>query len=117
MTTYKDELRYYIAEARKKGGRPVLVTSTNRRRFDENGKIINTLERISGGHAPTGQRAKYSADRPECDEQNAVRNAGCRKLEESVCALSSQQLSGAGQAAGRTIRISIRMALTNWPNA
>ncbi len=44
MTTYKDELRYYIAEARKKGGRPVLVTSTNRRRFDENGKIINTLE-------------------------------------------------------------------------
>lgn len=44
MTTYKDELRYYIAETRKKGGRPVLVTSTNRRRFDENGKIINTLE-------------------------------------------------------------------------
>ena len=44
MTTYKDELRYFIAEARKKGGKPVLVTSTNRRRFDENGKIINTLE-------------------------------------------------------------------------
>jgi len=44
MTTYKDELRYYMAEARKKGGKPVLVTSTNRRRFDENGKIINTLE-------------------------------------------------------------------------
>jgi lysophospholipase L1-like esterase len=44
MTTYKDELRYYIAEVRKKGGKPVLVTSTNRRRFDENGKILNTLE-------------------------------------------------------------------------
>lgn len=44
MTTYKAELKYYIAEARKKGGKPVLVTSTNRRRFDENGKIINTLE-------------------------------------------------------------------------
>ncbi len=44
MTTYKDELKYYIAEARKKGGKPVLVTSTNRRKFDENGKIINTLE-------------------------------------------------------------------------
>lgn len=44
MTTYKDELKYYISEARKKGGKPVLVTSTNRRRFDENGKIINTLE-------------------------------------------------------------------------
>ena len=44
MTTYKDELKYYISEARKKGGNPVLVTSTNRRKFDENGKIINTLE-------------------------------------------------------------------------
>ena len=44
FTTYKAELKYYIAEARKKGGIPVLVTSTNRRRFDENGKIINTLE-------------------------------------------------------------------------
>ena len=44
MTTYKDELKYYMSEARKKGGKPVLVTSTNRRRFDENGKIINTLE-------------------------------------------------------------------------
>jgi lysophospholipase L1-like esterase len=44
MTTYKDELKYFMTEARKKGGKPVLVTSTNRRRFDENGKIINTLE-------------------------------------------------------------------------
>jgi lysophospholipase L1-like esterase len=44
MTTYKDELKYFMAEARKKEGKPVLVTSTNRRRFDENGKIINTLE-------------------------------------------------------------------------
>lgn len=44
FTTYKDELKYYISEARKKGGKPVLVTSTNRRRFDEKGQIINTLE-------------------------------------------------------------------------
>ncbi len=44
FTTYKDELRYYIAEAKKKGGIPVLVTSTSRRSFDANGKIINTLE-------------------------------------------------------------------------
>jgi lysophospholipase L1-like esterase len=43
-TTYKEELKYYISEAREKGGNPVLVTSTNRRSFDENGKITNTLE-------------------------------------------------------------------------
>jgi len=43
FTNYKEELGYFISEARKKGGNPVLVTSTMRRRFDENGKIINTL--------------------------------------------------------------------------
>ena len=43
-TTYKDELKHYISEARKKGGIPVLVTSMHRRKFDENGKIVNTLE-------------------------------------------------------------------------
>ncbi len=43
-TTYQEELRYYISEARKKGGKPILVTSTNRRKFDDNGYIINTLE-------------------------------------------------------------------------
>ncbi|MFV0378500.1 MAG: rhamnogalacturonan acetylesterase [Mangrovibacterium sp.] len=43
-TTYQDELRFYIAEAKKKGGIPVLVTSTNRRKFDENGNLVNTLD-------------------------------------------------------------------------
>jgi len=42
-TTYQEQLRYYIGEARKKGGIPVLVTSTARRAFDENGKIEKTL--------------------------------------------------------------------------
>ena len=44
FTTYKEELKYFISEARKKGGKPVLVTSMHRRKFDDNGKIINTLE-------------------------------------------------------------------------
>lgn len=44
FTTYQEELRFYISEMNKKGGKIVLVTSTNRRKFDENGKIVNTLE-------------------------------------------------------------------------
>ena len=45
FTTYKTELKFYISEAKRKGGIPVLVTSTNRRRFDDSTKkIINTLE-------------------------------------------------------------------------
>ncbi|MFB6340819.1 rhamnogalacturonan acetylesterase [Saccharicrinis sp. FJH62] len=44
FTTYQDQLRYFMNETRKRGGHPVLVTSTNRRVFDDNGKIVNTLE-------------------------------------------------------------------------
>jgi len=44
LTTYKAELKYYISEARKKGGIVILVTPINRRRFDENGKITNSFE-------------------------------------------------------------------------
>lgn len=43
FTSYKKLLKQYIAEVRKKGGIPVLVTSMHRRSFDTNGKIINTL--------------------------------------------------------------------------
>lgn len=43
FTTYKEYLKLYIEETRKKGGLPVLVTSMHRRAFDENGKLRNTL--------------------------------------------------------------------------
>jgi lysophospholipase L1-like esterase len=42
-TTYKAYLRVYIAEARRRGAVPVLVTSMHRRNFDSKGKITNTL--------------------------------------------------------------------------
>lgn len=38
-TTYRDNLRRYIDEARAAGARPVLVTSIVRRNFDSDGKI------------------------------------------------------------------------------
>ncbi|MBK8856976.1 MAG: rhamnogalacturonan acetylesterase [Opitutaceae bacterium] len=41
-TTYKAWLRTFIAEARLRGATPVLVTSTQRRNFDAQGRIINT---------------------------------------------------------------------------
>ncbi len=44
FTTYKEELKKYIVEARNKGGKPVLVTSMHRRKFDAKGQIINTLD-------------------------------------------------------------------------
>lgn len=42
-TTYQDELRYFMEEVAKKGGKTVLVTSTNRRAFDDAGNLVNTL--------------------------------------------------------------------------
>ena len=43
-TSYKKSLKMLIDGTRAKGGIPVLVTPMHRRRFDENGKIINTLD-------------------------------------------------------------------------
>ena len=41
-TTYRDYLRAYVGEARRRGATPVLVTSMHRRKFDATGKIVNT---------------------------------------------------------------------------
>jgi lysophospholipase L1-like esterase len=43
FTSYKRDLKYFIAEVRKKGAIPVLVTSMQRRSFDSTGKIRETL--------------------------------------------------------------------------
>lgn len=41
--SYTERLKIFIAEAKKKGGIPVIVTSTSRRSFDSTGKVQNTL--------------------------------------------------------------------------
>ncbi|MCS4166418.1 rhamnogalacturonan acetylesterase [Sphingobacterium sp. BIGb0116] len=40
---YSDRLRYFVREFRAKGGLPVILTSTARRAFDEQGKLLQTL--------------------------------------------------------------------------
>lgn len=42
-TSYTRDLKYVIAEVRKKGATPVLVTSMNRRNFDSTGHVYSTL--------------------------------------------------------------------------
>lgn len=42
-TTYRDWLRTYIAEVRRRGATPILVTSPERRNFDNDGRIRPTL--------------------------------------------------------------------------
>jgi lysophospholipase L1-like esterase len=43
FTTYADALRRLVEETRKRGGRPVLVTSMHRKTFDSSGKVTNSL--------------------------------------------------------------------------
>jgi lysophospholipase L1-like esterase len=43
FTSYKEYLKRFIGEARRRGANPVLVTSTQRRNFDASGKVVNTL--------------------------------------------------------------------------
>ena len=43
FTTYKQYLKVYIAEARRRGAIPVLVSPMQRRNFDAQGKVRNTL--------------------------------------------------------------------------
>jgi lysophospholipase L1-like esterase len=43
LATYKEDLKYFVTEARKRGGIPVLVTSMHRKSLDDDGKVKNTL--------------------------------------------------------------------------
>jgi len=43
FTTYSKSLRDYVAAIRAKGGKPVLITAVARRRFDEQGKVFESL--------------------------------------------------------------------------
>jgi lysophospholipase L1-like esterase len=40
--SYDENLKLFIAEARAKGAIPILATPIRRRRFDENGKLVDT---------------------------------------------------------------------------
>jgi lysophospholipase L1-like esterase len=42
-TTYRSWLRTYIAEVRRRGATPLLVTSPERRNFDQHGRIVPSL--------------------------------------------------------------------------
>lgn len=41
--SYTERLKFFVSEVRKKGGIPVIVTSTSRRSFGSDGKIENSL--------------------------------------------------------------------------
>ena len=61
--TYPAYLRSYIAEARRRGVHPVLVTSPERRNFEADGHIKNTL----GAYADAARKVAAAEDVPLID--------------------------------------------------
>lgn len=63
FTTYKADLLHFITETRQRGGLPVVVTSMNRRRFDADGKIVNTL----GDYPEAARQTAHDENAPLID--------------------------------------------------
>jgi len=66
-TTYRAWLRTYIAEVRRRGATPLLVTSPDRRNFDDAGRITSTL-----GDYPDAMRAVGSDEHVAVIDLNAM---------------------------------------------
>ena len=54
FTTYKANLKHFVAAVRSKGGLPVLVTPMERRRFDVDGKPVATLSEFAAAVRQVG---------------------------------------------------------------
>lgn len=67
FTTYKEHLKRYIAEAKKRGAVPVLVTPMHRRTFDATGKISNSM-----GDYPEAVRQTAKEERVALIDLNAM---------------------------------------------
>jgi len=65
-TTYQQTLKEWIAEARKRGVTPILVTSVNRRSFDSSGQISNSL-----GDYPDAVRQLAQTEKVDLIDLNA----------------------------------------------
>lgn len=67
FTTFETDLKYFIEQAKKKGGIPILITSVQRRTFDANGKITN-----SHGDYPQAVRQAAKEENVPLIDLNAI---------------------------------------------
>ncbi|WP_229223618.1 GDSL-type esterase/lipase family protein [Duganella sp. sic0402] len=60
FTTYKDEIRAHVEAIRVHGGVPVIVSSMERRRFDDNGKVVPTLTDYANAARQSAQELRVA---------------------------------------------------------
>ncbi|WP_443938964.1 rhamnogalacturonan acetylesterase [Pedobacter sp. MW01-1-1] len=65
--SYTERLKYFVAETKKKGGIPVILTSTSRRSFGPEGKIVNSL-----GDFPDAARKVAAEEKVALIDLNAM---------------------------------------------
>jgi lysophospholipase L1-like esterase len=95
FTTYKKDLEYFISEVKKKGGYPVLVTSVQRRRFEQ-GRIVETL-----GDYPAAVRQTAAEQKVPLIDLNAMSKTLFEAMGEEPSLLAFAHFS-AGAFPGRT---------------
>lgn len=89
FTTYKADLKMFVAEARKRGATPVLVTSVNRRNFNEQGKVYSTL-----GDYPEAVRQVAREEKVALIDLNAMSKAFYEALGPEKSALAFKEGDG-----------------------
>jgi lysophospholipase L1-like esterase len=70
FSTYQETLKLYVDEARKRNAIPVFVTSMHRRKFDDQGRIVNTL-----GDYPEAMRQLAKKENVPLIDLNAMSKA------------------------------------------
>jgi lysophospholipase L1-like esterase len=93
FTSYKETLKEWIAEARKRNMIPILVTSMHRRNFDSSGHIINTLSDY-----PEAMRQTAKEEKVDLVDLNAMSKVlyeawGEKNITKSICSLPGQYFS------------------------
>jgi lysophospholipase L1-like esterase len=89
FTTYKADLRMFVAEARKRGATPVLLTSVNRRNFNERGEVYSTL-----GDYPEAVRQVAGEEKVALIDLNAMSKAFYEALGPQRSALAFKEGDG-----------------------
>lgn len=92
FTTYKADLKTFVVEARKRGATPVLVTSVNRRNFNEQGKVYSTL-----GEYPEAVRQVAREEKVALIDLNAMSKTFYEALGPQRSALAFKEGDGTHQ--------------------
>ena len=89
FTTYKTDLKTFVGEARKRGATPVLVTSVNRRNFNDRGEVYSTL-----GDYPEALRQVAREEKVALIDLNAMSKAFYEALGPQRSALAFKEGDG-----------------------